>query len=71
MQKVSEYYLEIPQSHTADQPTVSQGRATEHLKTSSFITFFIGMLRQDAIRFYKELFAFKLAKYNIYYAQLI
>ena len=26
----SEYDQEIPQSHTADQPTASWGRATEH-----------------------------------------
>ena len=29
--KVSEYEQEIPQSHTADQPTAPRGRATEHL----------------------------------------
>ena len=28
--KVSEYYQEIPQSHTADQATALQGTATEH-----------------------------------------
>ena len=27
----SEYDQDIPQSHTADQPTAPQGRATEHL----------------------------------------
>ena len=30
-QKVSEYDQEIPQSHTAVQPTTPSGRATEHL----------------------------------------
>ena len=30
--KVSEYYKEIPQPHTADQPTVPCGRATKHLQ---------------------------------------
>ena len=30
--KVSEYDQEIPQSHTADQPTAQSGRATEHLQ---------------------------------------
>ena len=25
-----EYYPEVPQSHTADQPMASRGRATEH-----------------------------------------
>ena len=30
-QNVSEYDQEIPQSHTADQPTALQGRATEQL----------------------------------------
>ena len=30
MEKASEYDQEIPQSHTADQPTAPQGRATEH-----------------------------------------
>ena len=30
-QKVSEYDQDIPQSHTADQPTVPRERATEHL----------------------------------------
>ena len=29
-EKVSEYDQEIPQSHTADQPTAPLGRATEH-----------------------------------------
>ena len=29
-QKVSEYDQEIPQTHTADQPTAPLGRATEH-----------------------------------------
>ena len=29
--KVSEYDQEIPQSHTADQPTAPWGRATKHL----------------------------------------
>ena len=29
--KVSEYDQEIPQSHTADQPTTPRGRVTEHL----------------------------------------
>ena len=28
----SEYDQEIPQSHTADQPTVQWGRATEYLQ---------------------------------------
>ena len=32
LQKVSEYDQEIPQSHTADQPTAPVGRATEHLQ---------------------------------------
>ena len=30
MEKASDLYQEIPQSHTADQPTAPQGRATEH-----------------------------------------
>ena len=30
--KVSEYDQEIPQSHTTDQPTAPQGRATENLQ---------------------------------------
>ena len=30
-QKVSEYDQEIPQSHTADQPTAPWGRATDYL----------------------------------------
>ena len=30
MKKVSEYDQEIPQSHTADQPTAPRGRVTEH-----------------------------------------
>ena len=31
-QKVSENDLEIPQSHTEDQPTALWGRVTEHLQ---------------------------------------
>ena len=31
-QKKCECDQEIPQSHTADQPTVPRGRATEHLQ---------------------------------------
>ena len=30
--KVSEYDQQIPQSHTAEQPTAPHGRATEHLQ---------------------------------------
>ena len=30
-EKVSEYDQEIPQFHTAYQPTAQQGRATEHI----------------------------------------
>ena len=30
---VSEYDQEIPQSHTADQPTAPWGRATEHIQS--------------------------------------
>ena len=33
MKKVSEYDKEIPQSHTAYQPTTPWGRATEHQKS--------------------------------------
>ena len=32
VQKVSEYDQEIPQSHTADQPTAPRGRAIKHLQ---------------------------------------
>ena len=33
MKKVSEYDQEIPQSHTADQPSTPRGRAPQNIKS--------------------------------------
>ena len=34
MENVNEYVQEIPQPHTADQPTAAWGRAKNHLQAS-------------------------------------